>query len=77
MKTYYIVRVDITSAFKGFPGEENFKGILDMLRFAGVLKSNVKDFPHVIEYEATGDGTQDVQRWASFGFKATVRKERW
>lgn len=76
MKGYDIVRVDMTPALRGFHGEETWKGVLDMFRFAGLLEGNVKDFPNFIEYEARGgNGTQDVQRWASFGFKAISRRE--
>ena len=75
-KKITVVSVDISTAFRGAFNEEKFKGILDMLRFSGVLRSNVKDFPKIIEYvDTNSDGSNDVARWASFGYKATARLE--
>lgn|GEM_PF-4975972 len=46
------------------------QGLLDMLRHAGVLESNVKGFPRVIEYTVPYDPKGQIRRWASFGFEA-------
>ena len=45
--------------------------ILDMLRYAGLLESNVKGFPDTIEYISPSGG-YEVPRWRSFGVKAEI-----
>lgn len=78
MKKITVVTVDLSPAFHGHVGEEEFRAVLEMLRFAGLLRSNVKGFPGIIEYDAIPGqvaGKNDVARWASFGYKATTRLE--
>lgn len=76
-KKITIVSVDLSPAFKDGFFDERFKGILDMFRFVGLLRGNVKGFPQTIEYVGTGTDLvhTDVARWASFGFKAIIRLE--
>lgn len=51
---------------------EMLKEVLDMLRYSGLLESNVPEFPQVIEYEVPHDPKGIIDRWASFGFRAEV-----
>jgi hypothetical protein len=51
----------------------NFSGLMDMLRYAGLLHSNTPGFPDVIEYDTTRPHlANEIARWASFGYKAEV-----
>lgn len=51
---------------------EFVKEVLDMLRYSGLLESNVPDFPKVIEYEVPHEPSGIISRWASFGFRSEV-----
>ena len=48
---------------------------LDMLRYAGLLESNIKGFPDIIEYMSPAGGSE-IPRWISFGAEAEIVCER-
>jgi len=64
-KKIQITRVEI-------PEHMTLNEVLDMLRYAGLLRSNVKGFPRVIEYETPISGLA-LTRWGSFGATAEAR----
>ena len=45
--------------------------VLDMLRYAGLLESNIKGFPNIIEYMSPAGGSE-IPRWINFGAKAEI-----
>lgn len=56
-------------------GRADLGAILDMLRYSGVLCDNPA--PHCIEYLTDRSRVSNqIQRWATFGFKAEVLRER-
>lgn len=53
----------------------SFGGVMDMLRYCGLLHSNTKGFPYVIEYDTNRlHLDNEIARWASFGYKTEVVK---
>ncbi len=65
-----IVKVEIGEAAER---EVHIGPILDMLRYAGLLRSNVPGFPKIVEYESKWPDSE-IERWKSYGFKAEVIK---
>ena len=45
--------------------------VLDMLRYAGLLESNIQGFPNTIEYMSPAGGSE-IPRWRSFGAEAEI-----
>ena len=62
-----MTRVRVKVELKGL-GRDS---VLDMLRYAGLLESNVKGFPDTIEYISPSGG-YEIPRWKSFGAEAEI-----
>lgn len=66
------IRVDLSPEWYGEDRGrlEALKVVLDMLRYSGLLESNVQGFPRLFEYEVDGDCNGIIARWRSFGIQA-------
>lgn len=74
-----VIEVDLSPVFNLANSRQKIVALLDMLRFAGLLQSNVTGFPDVIRYIVNHSehyaNISDVRRWASFGFFAKIVDE--
>lgn len=71
MTRTYGTRVDLSSRWI-LSGSHQFGAVMDMLRYAGLLHSNIKGFPKIIEYDQDSEAArvQTIARWRSFGITA-------